>query len=971
MRMKDFLRALLPEQGVYYAARRITDPTSEKGWKWKNYACDTIDELAIQLKQIGNDKADAYMALSSFKERFYFDDDAGYNRTRTQANARAVRSQWVDLDCSVDKAAKGQGYASQADAVKALLEFVNTAELPRPTYLISSGNGIHAYWKFTREIPADLWTVIAAKFKAVAHALGLLADPGPTANSAVVLRPVDSYNFKDANNPKQVRLLREGNDVNFKEWAVRVRDLAVQLKVKEPGAAKRRSKNAALGGEVVHKPSDAEKIATLCPTIGAMRDVQGADQDNTLWYSCLGVLAFTEQGDAICHEWSQGHEDYSFDECQREVERRRATAGPTTCDYMRLLSGNLCANCIQKCTSPIVLGHPDAKHAEREVVEVEGTAVDHEIPAMPVGMEEYVFDPERGGLLHWEEDKSGRRFQKLLCSAFPTIQFPFVDTDGEHYARISIRVRPGVWEDSDIKASALAQGGIVLAGALGGKAGLVARDQQGVTKFMQTWYEELRRDQNLQIMRRQMGWQKDGAFVLGHRAFMPDGTIKSCTLSKDLVKYSDAHELRGSLQRQVDLLAALYDRPFHEHFQFVMAASLGSILLSLIRHEYIGIPISLWEPDGGQGKTTACTAAIALWGDPKGHGQVAMASKITEYATYIIAGIRHHLPLLLDETTGWGGKRTADFAYAYSDGISKIQGEAKGGIRDNSDKNWQNFMFLTGNSSLITKMETEIPGCGPQVARVFEIEVPSDKGKKNKKLKPENRQLVQELMEHTGHIGTEFLRHIVQRREAVRDYTNRVYTQLQQEVDDSTDARFWLHTAACVITANRIATHLGLFKWNGPHLEEWTKDQVRRLRGISNDMSKDATELLDNLFNSLRPGFLTTDKWGSIKKPAMINQHFPPPRNQEFTGRYLTDDRQLYVPISVVKQWCATQNLPYKTLMTTLEHAGWLKDRNAKKSLTVGTKLGRVGQTRCWFLEFDTDPLTADEHNDEESTNEQ
>jgi hypothetical protein len=967
MKMKDFLRAVLPEKGVYYAARWVIDLSLPRKGKWKNYQCRTLNDLAIQLKQIGNDKVDAYYAMAAFEEGSR--NEEGKWRSRTQDKARVVKCQWLDIDCGQEKADKGKGYATQAEGGRALAAFLKDTGLPMPTYLLSSGNGLHAYWMFTQEVPTKVWTTFALKFKGITHSKGFLGDDSRTADSASVLRPVGAYNYKDPDNPKEVRLLREGKVVGFKTWATKVREVADELGVPDyqtrPQKAKRRSKNAMLG-EVKHKPSDANKLADQCVTIGAMRDSLGADQDDTLWYNCLGVLAYTEQGDEICHEWSKGHPDYEHGECQAKIEQRRAYP-PTTCDYMRTLTGSLCGQCTKKCRSPIVLGHPDAEHISQEEIVEEGEIIRRDdILPMPGRMgEKYAFDPERGGLLVWTTNKDGEEYQKPFCSAFPTIEFIFLDSgDKEYYARVVTRTRPGEWEVCDITAASLAQGGAALSNQLGKRAGIVTSDQKELERYMQTWFDQTRRDQALQIMRRQMGWQDDdGAFVLGSKAFLPSGDVTNCTLSKDLVKYAEAHVPRGNMDMQIQLIDELYNRPFHEHFQFVFAASLGSILLSMIHDGYIGIPISLWEPDGGQGKTTACTAAIALWGNHKGHGQVAHANKITEYATYVIAGIRRHLPVLIDETTNWDGVRVAKFAYDYSDGVPKIQGKADGGIRDNGDLSWQNFLFLTGNSSLITKMEASLTNCGPQVARVFEIEVPSDKKKKKKKLDPANREKIQLLFENTGHIGPVFAKYVARNYTKVKNYTNAVYNQLQKEVDNSPDARFWLHTAACVIAANKIAIGLGLFKWDGDHLNEWVKDKVRELRGISNEMSDDAPEMLSKLFNDLRPGLLTTDIWGGYNNRAMIDPNFPPPRSQEFTGRYITEDRELYVPIKHVKTWCNDRNLPYKTVMETLEKAGWLKERSAKKSLTVGTKYGSIGQARCWRLKFDAgdDPIEGAE----------
>lgn len=104
-------------------------------------------------------------------------------------------------------------------------------------------------------------------------------------------------------------------------------------------------------------PSDAEQVADRCAIIGAMRDSKGQHQGEEEWRACLGVLRHTVQGEALCHEWSKEHPDYSRAETQAKLDRLSAF-GPTLCETLGACQPQACAACSFRgfTKSPITLG---------------------------------------------------------------------------------------------------------------------------------------------------------------------------------------------------------------------------------------------------------------------------------------------------------------------------------------------------------------------------------------------------------------------------------------------------------------------------------------------------------------------------------------------------------------------------------------------------------------------------------------
>ena len=112
----------------------------------------------------------------------------GYSRKADEA--QAVKSFFVDLDVG-----EGKGYNSKDEALDAIDKFIEANELPPPVR-IDSGGGVHAYWIFDKDVPADEWKPYAEKFKNFCLSRGLNIDPVVTADLARILRCPDTFNQK-------------------------------------------------------------------------------------------------------------------------------------------------------------------------------------------------------------------------------------------------------------------------------------------------------------------------------------------------------------------------------------------------------------------------------------------------------------------------------------------------------------------------------------------------------------------------------------------------------------------------------------------------------------------------------------------------------------------------------------------------------------------------------------------------------
>lgn len=119
--------------------------------------------------------------------------------------------------------------------------------------------------------------------------------------------------------------------------------------------------NTRLAANPSFPPSDASPIVAKCRVLQSIHAAGGAVAE-PLWHGAIGVLAFTTQADAACHDISKGDPRYSRTETQDKIDRAKIH-GPTTCDRLDLLSGGGCAGCPHRgaVKSPITLGVDSGK----------------------------------------------------------------------------------------------------------------------------------------------------------------------------------------------------------------------------------------------------------------------------------------------------------------------------------------------------------------------------------------------------------------------------------------------------------------------------------------------------------------------------------------------------------------------------------------------------------------------------------
>jgi hypothetical protein len=195
----EFYKKVLPTQGVYCLT---TMDREEDGGRTRHYYMETVEEIETQAKIIsGSRTTNLFVCPMSFSKH-----------QRSKELAAYFRSIYIDLDIgTTDKK-----YLSKQEARADFDRFLAETGLPEPVE-INSGNGIHMYWVFEEDIPAEEWKLYAEKFKDFCLDRNLKIDTA-VYDLARIMRCPNTINYKRMPGLKTNVVSESISVYNFKEF---------------------------------------------------------------------------------------------------------------------------------------------------------------------------------------------------------------------------------------------------------------------------------------------------------------------------------------------------------------------------------------------------------------------------------------------------------------------------------------------------------------------------------------------------------------------------------------------------------------------------------------------------------------------------------------------------------------------------------------------------------------------------------
>lgn len=916
----DLLDTVLPTEGRYCVVG-IGKYVDQKFF-------DTREEVTNQANHLVKNQFDVYFGCAKF----------GTLNNRTHENAKYFRALWMDIDCGPTKGIpndKGviQGYLDQATGLKELKNFCKTIKLPRPI-LVSSGNGIHAYWLLEETIPQVKWKPLANRFRELCVEHGLIVDPS-VFEASRVLRIPGTFNFK--REPLPIEVL---NEETPRLSYAQIKELlgAPDPKPEEPDFIPR-SISPMMEALMSNK---VKRFKTIM-----MKSVKGdgcnqllhcfENQENLsepMWRSALSITAFCIDGNSASHKMSNKHPEYEPSQVEEKIENIRKRGGPHHCTTFEKQNPGGCDSCAHKgkIKSPIVLG-TEIEEADDE----DNTFVANEevvqIPEYPFPY----FRGKNGGVYRRGDEDEGE----------PTLVY-------EHDFYVVKRMRHAEFGElalmrlhlpqDGVKEFAIPATSIVVKDKLReaiAHHGVVPTPKQmdQLMYYTTAFIKNLQYQKKAEIMRTQFGWvEGDSKFILGEREITKDGAFYSPPSTTIKAEASHMHPV-GSIEKWKEVFN-MYAKPGLEPHAFAALTAFGSPLLKFTGLK--GAIINVIHSKSGSGKSTALYMCNSVVGHPQ---ELSSIWKDTMNSKMHRLGVMNNLANTIDEITNTSPIEFSDLAYSISQGRGKNRMKSQANEMRINNTSWQGITLASSNASFYEKLGAAKDSPDGESMRLLEYKIePNDiisvsEGK---------HMFDHQLLENYGHAGEPYIQWLVNNLEDAKMLMLKVQARLDKEVKFTSRERFWSAVVACNIAGGLISKSLGLHDYDMKQIYDWVKVMLSEMRHDVKPPQTTPLTTLGEFINVHINNALVVN--GEIDaRSNLAPMPFQEPKG-ELLIRYEPDTKELYIAAKQFKDFCVKQQINYKGLMKEL---GDLKiyTESMNKRMSKGM---RVVSPPVRVLKFDT-----------------
>jgi len=893
----EFLRAILPDEGVYVAV-------AIDGKRVSQTFHDTVTELDERLQSLIEEGQNTFYALASFNTA----------STRTTDNMRLIKSLFVDLDCGDDT--EGKKYATQADAIAALREFVKDMRLPTP-WVINSGRGTHAYWPFTEAVNRLQWKPVAEKLKQLCAIKGFRADPAVTSDAVRVLRVPGSHNVKDKDNPLPVEIMKVGVATPFD-------DLRKLLGVSEfEASAVKRPMDEVTKNLLANRPSYFKDILKRSVAGEGCNQIMHAMGNQStipepLWRAVLSVAQHCADRDKAIHVASRQHPDYDPDETERKAQ---ATKGPYTCASFQKIDPVLCEGCPHagKISSPITLGMGRVLEATQEDRTVEVVLPDsdepvvYEIPEYPFPF----FRGKNGGVYIRErvEDKKTKEVHEEDTLIYPHDFYLVAQVSDPHDGATGLfRVhfpQDGVKEFCMPLADMLAKDRFRDAVA---QTGMCPQGQQldKLMAYSNYWVNAYQKTSQSKLGRVQFGWADNNqAFIVGDREIRAD-EIRYSPPTITTVGIAPMYQKAGTLEGW-QKIANFYNQPGMELQLLTLLAGFASPLMPFAKVQ--GGIISLHSDGGGTGKTTMLWMVNSIFGHPK---DTCLILRDTVNARLNRVGVLNNIAPTTDEITNELPENLSAFIYDSLHGRAKNRMKSSANVERVNKSTWNSISIVTGNSTVSDKLRLIKGEPDGELRRILEfyVALPRDISK------AESDELFLPLTDNYGIAGELYIQHLLPKTHTIFDTFRKVQLKLDAEAGLQQREQYQSATCAAILTAGIYVMECGLINMTPADMKRLYQWVVQYLVDLK---AKTAVETvpLDEVLGMFLSQHIN-DMLVVKDAPALGTMFEAPVREPKgkLLIRYEPDTRCLYINAAKFREFCARRQASYDSVLAYLKRDG-------------------------------------------------
>lgn len=936
--IKEFYKKALPSTGVYCVA--TIDPIAKIT---KHKFVESIDDLESFVESKKDSKTNIFVAMSSFK---------GYSRKADEA--KAVRSFFVDLDVG-----EGKGYDTKDEALDAIDKFIEANELPPPVR-IDSGGGVHAYWLFDKDVPADEWKPYAEKFKNFCLSHGLNIDPVVTADLARILRCPDTFNQKtDPPIPTKV-LDKEMHIYSFEEFknflgeVVQSQDALIASLPKGPLTEEQR-KAAKLDNFQTNFANLAEKSkrGEGCHQIKFILE-NSKTLTEPVWRAGLSIAVNCNDGEEAIHWMSQEHPGYTREATiKKTILPDGKRLAPYFCKTFDEINPGGCEGCAfkGKVTTPINIAKelqvaPPTDTPIVTVVDAKTGVVSTQLKNLPAELGGFRYG-ENGGIYYRityidEATKIPSHTDVLvsLYDIYPVKRIYSV-ADGE-----CLLMKAKLPNDPErefllpIKYVYAIDKFREIITSIGVYYDPQTKQGQYLMTYIIRWGQYLMNKNSAEIMRMQMGWTPNReSFVIGATEYLRDGTdVSSPTspLCRGIAKHLQPMGTYEAWQEAANKL----NMPSLELHAFTMLAGMGSALMDYTSTS--GVTLCL-TGESGAAKTGALYSALSVWGNPK---DLSVLEATENGMTGRYLGL-HNIPFGLDEVGNILPKTLSQLIHKISQGKSKIRMQASVNAERDHEMSASLVAIFTSNQSLYDKLTTLKKDPNGEVARLIEMMVRKpDAFKDDAQL---GREIFDQFRFNYGWAGPEFIKAVYRTGEqGITKLLDQWCLRFKKDFGEDTAYRFYENVVAAAMTAGNIANQAGIVKFD---LDRVYRRIVGEMIAIRDNVVKvnsvNYESILSDYINRNQSGILAFKDNKITMEPRMA-----------LVIRVENDSNTMFISKTEFDKYLTEGGISTKEFLFQINALGIKVDagRSALKRMSAGWKDIGKSVTRVYKIDLNTMP---------------
>lgn len=309
---------------------------------------------------------------------------------------------------------------------------------------------------------------------------------------------------------------------------------------------------------------------------------------------------------------------------------------------------------------------------------------------------------------------------------------------------------------------------------------------------------------------------------------------------------------------------------------------------------------------------------------------------------FAIMGMRHNLPVCLNEITNLSDVDLSEMLFQMSEGREKDR-LSDGGQSMMASGSWSTITIMSANNTVFDKMQALSRDRDGEIKRVLELEV--DMAGIAPALANE---MTATMNKNYSHAGEVFIQRLLDNPDLLAMIPKAMAAWVEKHIA-SQDERYWMNTIAAAVVAAKLSNTMGLTNIDIPAVVEYAMSMVRRMRFSMVESKKEIESCLnDYLADSLRDILM-------VASANNANQMDMPTHMDSYTRRIPIGDlgiriemaeRLMFVRSGHLKAWCKQHGLTPELVVN--KHL--VENVQKTKRMSVGVNSLPPVSAKCWVI---------------------